>query len=163
MLSAINADMAILLRLKKLLFLVALMSLSLPAGTGAASDPHRLEIVTRDGKVHRFQVELARTPEEQARGLMFREKLNTDSGMLFLYDVPVLASFWMKNTLIPLDMIFIGADGRIVNIHANARPHDLTPKVAEKPVSAVLEIGGGLAERLGIGAGDRVRHPHFDD
>ena len=109
------------------------------------------------GGTHRFTVEVARTAEQQARGLMYRQALAGDRGMLFPYDPPRPASFWMKNTLIPLDIIFIGADGRITNIAADTVPLSLDPVTSlGVPASAVLELPGGRAAELGIQAGDRV-------
>ena len=105
--------------------------------------------------IHRFIVEVARSPDEQQRGMMFRESLAPDRGMIFPYDPPQPASFWMENTLIPLDMIFIRADGTIARI-ATAEPlsQELVP--SGEPVAAVLELAGGRAAQLGIKAGDRV-------
>lgn len=105
---------------------------------------------------HRFTIEVARTPEEQARGLMFRKSLPADGGMIFPMTPPREASFWMKNTLIPLDMIFVRVDGSIARIAANTEPHSLTPVSSLEPVAAVLELGGGRAAALGIVEGDRV-------
>jgi len=105
---------------------------------------------------HRFTVEVARSPEEQANGLMHRQSLAPDRGMIFPYDPPQPASFWMKNTLIPLDMIFIRADGTIARIAANTVPLSLEPVPSLEPVAAVLEINGGRAAELGIKEGDRV-------
>jgi uncharacterized membrane protein (UPF0127 family) len=114
-----------------------------------------LTIQSRGG-THRFTVEIARTPEQQAQGLMHRQSLAPDRGMLFPYDPPQDASFWMKNTLIPLDIIFIRADGRIARIAANTTPHSLEPVPSGEPVATVLEIRGGLAAELGIAVGDQV-------
>ena len=105
---------------------------------------------------HRFTVEVARTPEQQAQGLMHRQSLAPDRGMLFPYDPPQPASFWMKNTLIPLDLIFIRADGTVALIAANTVPMSLDPIPSLEPVAAVLEIAGGRAAELGIQAGDKV-------
>jgi uncharacterized membrane protein (UPF0127 family) len=105
---------------------------------------------------HRFTVEIARTPEEQANGLMHRQSLAPDRGMLFPYEPPQPASFWMKNTLIPLDMIFIRPDGTIARIVANTVPLSLDPVPSLEPVAAVLELAGGRAAELGIREGDRV-------
>ncbi len=115
-----------------------------------------LTITTAGGKTHRFTVEVARTPEQQAQGLMNRESLGPDRGMIFPYDPPVAASFWMKNTLIPLDMIFIRADGIIARIEANTVPLSLDPVAAGEPVAAVLELAGGRSAELGITPGARV-------
>lgn len=106
---------------------------------------------------HRFTVELARSGEEQQRGLMFRQSLAPDRGMIFPFAEQQVATFWMKNTLIPLDLIFIRADGTIANIGANAVPMDLSLIASDGPVAAVLEIPGGRAAALGIVPGDRVR------
>ncbi|MEO7786989.1 MAG: DUF192 domain-containing protein [Sphingomicrobium sp.] len=105
---------------------------------------------------HRFIVEVAATPAEQQRGLMFRRSLGPDRGMIFPFAAPEQATFWMKDTLIPLDLIFIRADGSIANIAANARPMDETLLPSEGMVDAVLELAGGRAAELGIRPGDRV-------
>ena len=109
----------------------------------------------------RFRVELADEPQERARGLMFVEEMPVMDGMLFVYDAPQVATFWMRNTLIPLDMIFVGEDGVITHIHENAIPLDETTINGGDDVLAVLEINGGLAARLGIEAGDVLQHPAF--
>jgi uncharacterized membrane protein (UPF0127 family) len=114
-----------------------------------------LTIQSRGG-THRFTVEVARTPEQQAQGLMHRQSLAGDRGMLFPYDPPQNASFWMKNTLIPLDIIFIREDGTVALIAANTVPLALDPIASLEPVGAVLEIAGGRAAELGIAAGDKV-------
>jgi uncharacterized membrane protein (UPF0127 family) len=108
---------------------------------------------------HHFTVEVAHTPEEQANGLMHRQSLAPDRGMLFPYEPPQDVSFWMKNTLIPLDMVFIRPDGTIARIAANTVPLALDPVPSLEPVSAVLEIGGGRAAQLGIREGDQVTWP----
>jgi uncharacterized protein len=117
-----------------------------------------LTINSANGK-HRFTVEVARTPEEQAQGLMFRKSVPPDRGMIFPYDPPVQVSFWMKNTLVPLDMVFIGPDGKIGRIAANTTPMSLDPVASIDPVSAVLELAGGRAAELGIKEGDKVDWP----
>ena len=114
-----------------------------------------LTIRTASG-AHRFTVEVAHTPEEQANGLMHRQSLAGDRGMLFPYEPPQDVSFWMKNTLIPLDMLFIRPDGTIARIAANTVPLSLEPVPSLEPVSAVLEIAGGRSAELGIREGDRV-------
>jgi uncharacterized membrane protein (UPF0127 family) len=110
----------------------------------------------------RFGVEIADDPAEQARGLMFRESLAASAGMLFVYPRPGNPSFWMKNTLIPLDMLFIRPDGTVAHVHSRAVPGDITGIRGGDGILAVLEIRGGMAEALGIGPGDAVRHPAFD-
>lgn len=110
----------------------------------------------------RFAVELADDPAERAQGLMFRESLPTMAGMLFVYERPGPASFWMRNTLIPLDMLFIDETGTVRYVHPEAQPLDETPIFGGNDILAVLEINGGLAARLGIEEGDVVAHPAFD-
>ena len=114
-----------------------------------------LTIRTATG-THMFTVQIAATPEQQEHGLMFYRSLGADQGMIFPYDPPQSVSFWMKNTLIPLDMVFIRADGTIARI-ATAKPLDETPVPAGEPVAAVLEIRGGRAAELGIREGDTVQ------
>ncbi|WP_336985663.1 DUF192 domain-containing protein [Altererythrobacter aquiaggeris] len=112
--------------------------------------------VTSGETVHRFQVEVAASAEAQARGMMFRTQMGADEGMLFPRDGTAQASFWMKNTVIPLDLIFVGVDGRISNIVANAAPYSLDPILSEGAAAAVLELNGGRSEELGIAPGDKV-------
>ena len=114
-----------------------------------------LEIRTARG-THRFTVEVARTPDQQSLGLMFRASLGPDEGMIFPFPYPRDASFWMRNTLIPLDMVFVRADGTIARIAANTVPHSEESVSSGEPVAAVLEIRGGRAAELGIVAGDQV-------
>jgi len=116
-----------------------------------------LDIRTAGGKTHSFKVEVARSESEQARGLMFRDALAPDGGMIFPMNPPRPASFWMKNTVISLDLIFIRPDGVIARIAAEAVPYSLEPIDSGEPVSAVLEIPGGRAAELGISEGDKVR------
>lgn len=113
--------------------------------------------ISSNGREHRFTVEVARTGEEQAMGLMFRTQLAPDRGMIFPMDPARPASFWMRNTLIPLDMIFVQADGTIANIEANTVPYSEDPVRSAGPVAAVLEIAGGRSAELGIEAGDKVK------
>jgi len=119
-----------------------------------------VEIQTSRGPV-RFTVELAITPAEQQRGLMFRKSLAPDHGMLFPYSRPQRAAFWMKNTLIPLDIIYIAPNGRVLSIARNAVPHDETPIPSGGLIGGVLEIPGGRAAQLGILPGDRVINKIF--
>ena len=115
-----------------------------------------LTIATAKGKSHRFTVEVARSPEEQAHGLMDRQSLAPDRGMIFPYEPAQPVAFWMKNTYIPLDMIFIAPGGRILRIEANTVPLSLEPVGSGDAVEAVLEIAGGRSAELGIAAGDQV-------
>ena len=110
----------------------------------------------------RFSVELADDAEERSRGLMFRESLPQSAGMLFVYPQPQHARFWMKNTLIPLDMVFADARGIVTRVHSQAIPGDLTPIDGGPGVYAVLEINAQLAERYGIAPGTVMRHPVFE-
>ena len=128
-----------------------------PAATiaGATETLVPLEIRTASGVI-RYRVELAATMQEQARGLMYRTSLPDRGGMIFPMAPPRPASFWMKNTYIPLDIIFIRPDGRIAAIAANTTPESLDPIESGEPVSAVLEIVGGGAAANGITAGDAV-------
>jgi len=119
-----------------------------------------LTIVSATGP-HRFTVEVAETPEQMEQGLMFRRAMAADAGMLFDYKAPTVATMWMRNTLIPLDMLFVDARGRIVNIHERAVPQSLDVIAAAAPVRAVIELNGGTAARLGIAPGDHVQHPIF--
>lgn len=112
--------------------------------------------VTSGSRRHSFKVEVADTPQAQARGLMFRTELAPDEGMVFPYAAPQMMSFWMKNTPLPLDIIFVGADGRIVNIAAMTTPYSLESVPSAGPAVAVLELPGGRAAELGIAAGDLV-------
>ena len=108
-----------------------------------------------------FAVELATTPEQHRQGLMYRAELAPDAGMLFVFTDEHEVSFWMKNTLIPLDLLFVDRKGRIVAIAADAVPLSTTPIPSGAPVLGVLEVPGGTAARLGIAVGDRVRHSSF--
>ena len=121
----------------------------------------RLTISTAKGATHPFLVEVAASPEEQAQGLMNRQELGPDRGMIFPMAPPREASFWMKNTLIPLDMLFVRSDGTIARIEQNAVPLNLQPVVSGEPVAAVLELAGGRSAQLGIQAGDRVSYQGF--
>lgn len=135
-----------------------------PVWAGAACAPDRVDLQGPWGEM-RFQVELVDTPETRARGLMFRENLSPRAGMLFIYEHPQRAAFWMKNTLIPLDMLFFDQTGRLRHLHSNAIPGDLTPIEGGQGILGVLEINGGMAKRLGITpetTPDTVlRHPAF--
>lgn len=116
-----------------------------------AESAHTIAVtITAKDQAHRFNVEVARTDAEQDKGLMFRTSLPVDGGMLFPFEKPRIGSFWMKNTLIPLDVIFIRADGSIDRIAENTIPESLEPVVSGGEVSAVLELAGGTAAKLGI-------------
>lgn len=121
-----------------------------------------LTIETRAGERHEFVVELAVTQEQQARGLMFREELAEDAGMLFLHPSDRVITMWMRNTLIPLDMLFLDRRGKIVRVAERAVPLSETTISSGRPARAVLEVPGGTARRLGIRSGDRVLHDAFE-
>ncbi|NBX74847.1 MAG: DUF192 domain-containing protein [Alphaproteobacteria bacterium] len=103
-----------------------------------------------------LRVDVATTPEAQARGLMFRQHLADDEGMLFLFHQPAMQTFWMKNTPLSLDIIFVGSDGRIINIAAHTTPESEQTYASLAPATAVVEVRAGLAARWGIGPGTRV-------
>ncbi len=129
-----------------------------PVWAEAACAPDRVDL-RWDGGGESFAVEVADDAAERAQGLMFRDSMAPDQGMLFVYDAPKRAQFWMKNTLIPLDMIFADAAGRVTHVHSNAVPMDETVIDGGEGVQFVLEINGGLAERLGLSVGAEMRHP----
>lgn len=152
-------------RVKRALTVLILATIVPLAGCAAAGEAQKtapadglvdVTIATAGQGPRTFRVEMARTGAEQERGLMFRTELAADRGMLFPYDPPRPASFWMKNTYIPLDMIFIRPDGTIARIAENTVPESLEPVSSGEPVSAVLEIAGGNAAAQGIAEGDRV-------
>jgi len=129
------------------------------SGGSEASDTLTTTAVTiaMADKQHRFTVEVARTPAQQAKGLMHRTSLPANGGMIFPFANPKFASFWMKNTFIPLDIIFIRADGSIDRIAENTIPESLEPVVSGGEVAAVLELAGGTAARLGIDESATIR------
>ena len=126
--------------------------------TAACSADNQGTFHTAKG-TYTFNLEMADTEAERERGLMFRTTLAPDAGMLFDYHHEQLAYFWMQNTLIPLDMIFIGEDGIVKTIHVNARPMDTTPIPSQVPVRFVLEIAGGRSVEIGLKAGDKFDNP----
>lgn len=138
------------------------LAVMMPFAAQARSDCRADTVLLRgDWGTVRFNVEIADDPQEQQRGLMGRTSMPVSSGMLFVYPAPRRSSFWMRNTLIPLDMLFIDASGVVRHIHHNAVPLDETAIFGGDSVLAVLEINGGLANRLGINEGTQLRHPVF--
>jgi len=136
--------------------------ISVPAAFAAAGKPsglprERIVIECADGQKHIFEMEIATTAAQRERGLMFRQSMPKDAGMLFLFDPPEPAAFWMKNTYIPLDILFIRADGTIAKIKESAIPLDLTPVDSAGSVKYVIELNGGEAARRRIKAGDKIR------
>ena len=136
---------------------LALVLLLMGVATACSAD-NRAVFHTSKGDFP-FSIEVADTEASRERGLMFRTSLAPDAGMLFDYHQEQQASFWMQNTLIPLDMIFISADGIVKTIHVNARPMDTTSIPSEVPVRFVLEIGGGRSQEIGLKVGDKFDHP----
>lgn len=133
------------------------------AGGLAVFDTAELTIRTADGATHDFVVEIAETGNQRAQGLMFRRQMAAEAGMLFLFGGSEPRAMWMKNTLIPLDMLFIDEKGKIVRIEQRTVPHSLRAILSGQPVSAVLELNAGTTARLAIEPGDRVLHPAFDN
>ncbi len=131
-------------------------------GERPAFEESTLTILTADGARHDFTIEIADTAEERGFGLMFVREMADDQGMLFDYGRDQRVSMWMENTYVPLDMLFIEADGEIESIIRRAQPHTRTPRPSKGRVRAVLELKGGTADRLGIEAGDRVVHGMFE-
>ncbi|HXV47522.1 MAG TPA: DUF192 domain-containing protein [Candidatus Binatia bacterium] len=136
--------------------IVALLLLLLGNLTACEAHP-KVTIVTQEGREIAFQVEIADTPAKRERGLQYRKDLAHDRGMIFLFPTESTQSFWMKNTPIPLDMIFINRERRIVGIVEETLPFSLDSRSVGAPSQYVLEINGGLSKRYGIKAGDGVR------
>ncbi len=155
--------MTIRIAVSALLLSLAACSTAPQAASAAASGAATAALVpltvqTAAGP-RRFRVAVARTAEEQARGLMFRETMPADEGMIFPMDPPRPASFWMKNTILPLDMIFIRADGTIARVAERTVPYSLDTVDSGEPVAAVLELNGGAAAAAGMAPGDTVKWP----
>jgi uncharacterized membrane protein (UPF0127 family) len=153
-----------MMQLRNPIILVALVMVIWTVGAAvqaqATFDRSTLAIETL-GESHEFVIELALTPAQQAQGLMFRREMAPDGGMLFYHRRDTVATMWMRNTFLPLDMLFVAADGRIVHIVERTVPQSLTTISAGKPVRAVLELNAGTVRRLAIRAGDRLVHPLF--
>jgi uncharacterized membrane protein (UPF0127 family) len=150
---------------RRFLFLFGAVSLlssvvAVCVGAARAAEVQSLQIIGRNG-VHPFTVELAVTPEEKAKGLMFRRELPEGRGMLFDFRTEQEITMWMQNTYISLDMIFIRADGRILRIAENTEPLSTRIVPSGGPARAVLEVIAGTARKLGLATGDRVIHPMF--
>jgi uncharacterized membrane protein (UPF0127 family) len=129
-----------------------------PWGGGLATSTGTLVLKTTTGD-HNFTIEVATTDQERALGLMFRRSLPENSGMLFIYDPPQSATMWMKNTLIPLDMVFISAEGKVHRIESNTEPFSTTVIPSEGEVVGVLELNAGEADKIGLKRGDKVVYP----
>jgi len=135
----------------------ALILLLPPAGADGAGNGTL--VLKTDSGPHSFTVELATTNGERELGLMYRRTLPADAGMLFLYDKPQPIAMWMRNTIIPLDMIFIGADGKVYRIESHTEPFSTQVISSEGDVQGVLEVNAGTAEAIGLKAGDEVVYP----
>ena len=129
--------------------------------SGAAAPVESLTIETAAGVKHEFKVEVVKDDQARDRGLMFRQSLPTDAGMLFVYDPPQSIAFWMKNTFISLDIIFIDVNGVVLNIAADTTPLSLAPLQSSGAARGILEVNAGITARFGIKAGDHVRHRIF--
>lgn len=151
---------------KGLMRALAMLAVAIVPGTGilasgamaAECRPDTVDLRWPGGKA-RFTVEVADTPETQQLGLMYRAQMPRSAGMLFVFEQPKRASFWMRNTLIPLDMLFADSTGRVTRIHENAVPHDETAIDGGQSVKLVLEINGGLSTLLRLPEGAEMRHP----
>jgi uncharacterized protein len=138
---------------------VNLLALQLLAQAGAfAAGTGTLVLKTETGD-YSFNIEVATTTREQALGLMFRRSLPENTGMLFLYDPPQPTAMWMKNTLIPLDIVFIAPDGKVLRIESNTEPFSTAVIPSEGAISAVLELNAGQADKIGLKRGDKVIYP----
>lgn len=143
------------------IFVLLCSSLAAP-GLAAAECSEDMVDLRGDWGQARFTVELADDPAERAVGLMNREAMPRNAGMLFVYERPQRATFWMRNTLISLDMIFVDQAGVVQHVHERAIPLDETTIDGGEGIFAVLEVNGGIAELYGIGVGSELRHPAFD-
>ena len=153
--------------MKRFILSALFLSLASPALSQTSKDdvvdfgaPVPLTVVSADSS-HTFQIERAISLDQQARGMMFRESMDPDSGMLFEFDEPKIATIWMKNTPLPLDIIFVRSNGKILKIEHMAQPYKLRSASSEAIVAAVLELQGGRSKELGIMPGDLVRHEFF--
>lgn len=146
--------------MKQILLLVIFAALA-GCSSAASDDWFEVTVMSATG-AHSFTVEIADDAAERTRGLMFRREMADDAGMLFLFDEAAPRSFWMSNTYISLDIIYIGEDGRIVNIAERTTPFSERSIPSLGPAIAVLEVNGGISERLQFAAGDEVQHPFFE-
>lgn len=135
---------------RKFIVLIVLLTLT------ACGGQEDIVVQTPAGEKVAFTVAVAKTPEEQQKGLMFVEEMPMAQGMIFVYPQQSIAKFWMKNTLIPLDILFFDATNTLIHIEASARPGDLNPRGPDVPICSVLEINGGQAQKLGLNLGSKL-------
>lgn len=146
--------------LRRHLIALAVLFAARPAWTGDTPRTSKMTVATASG-AHKFSIELATTEAQMEQGLMFRHYLAPDAGMLFDFKRPIVAQMWMKNTPIPLDMLFLDGGGKIVDLHERAVPYSLDVIASKAPARFVIELNGGTVARLGISVGDRVTSPYF--
>ncbi len=130
-------------------------------GRAPAEPSNLVTIETQNGIAHIFNVEIADTQRTRAKGLMFRKEMASDAGMLFLFPQQKMLSFWMKDTPLPLDIIFVDRKGRVVHIARDTKPFSLRPISSELPALGALEVNAGTSDALAINVGDMMRHPYF--
>lgn len=155
-----RANFRFLAAAHRLLLAATLMLSFVAAHARAEAALEHLQIVTASG-AHDFQVEVARTSRQRARGLMFRRSMPQDHGMLFDFGVETPVSMWMKNTYIPLDMVFVSRKGVVTSVATDTTPFSEAVISSGKPAFAVIELNAGAARRIGLAPGDVVRHPSF--
>lgn len=146
---------------RQLAFALLVLAFGTPVVAGDVCRDNRISVRGDWGQAA-FTVEVADDPEERAQGLMHRASMAKTAGMLFVYPAPKRVGFWMKNTLIELDMIFADRTGTVRRVHNRAQPHDERPIMGGRDIQYVLEINGGMAEQLGISEGSQLRHPAID-
>ncbi len=137
-------------------------ALLLPVPPASLAADARTLVFKTDSGPHSFTIELAGTEQQRVMGLMYRRSLPADAGMLFLYDTPQPILMWMKNTIIPLDMIFIGADRRVHRIEKRTEPFSTALIPSDGAVQGILEVNAGTADAIGLKPGDEVVYPDFD-
>jgi uncharacterized protein len=141
---------------------LVVLALLMPWDGGLAASTETLVLKTATGD-YNFTIEVATTDQERALGLMFRRSLPENGGMLFIYDPPQPATMWMKNTLIPLDMVFISAEGKVHRIESDTEPFSTAVIPSEGDVVGVLELNAGEADKIGLKRGDKVIYPGLGD
>lgn len=145
----------------RFVLVLAILGGALAMGKAPSEQTETVRVETKQGRAHTFMVEVADDPRSRARGLMFRDELDRDNGMLFLFPRQKRLSFWMKDTPLPLDIIFIDKVGTIVHIAVDTTPYSLDPISSQYPAIGALEVNAGVSKDLGIETGDVVRHRFF--